>query len=139
MPLGQQPSKPRNVGLAFSGGGSRAIAFHLGCLRALHDLDLLSRVEVISSVSGGSVISAMYAYSCDPFQKFDERVVELLRRGLQRGILREMVRPVSIWRFLQNLFHRLLILCLPHATTPRTSYRTAGCYSQFQTTSSAHF
>ena len=104
LPLGQQPTRPRNVGLAFSGGGSRAIAFHLGCLRALHDLDLLSRVEVISSVSGGSVISAMYAYSTDPFQKFDERVEELLRRGLQRDILREIVRPVSIWRFLQNLF-----------------------------------
>ena len=29
------------VGLALSGGGSRAIAFHLGCLRALNDLGIL--------------------------------------------------------------------------------------------------
>ena len=26
------------IGLALSGGGSRAMAFHLGCLRALNDM-----------------------------------------------------------------------------------------------------
>ena len=99
--LGSQPEKPRNVGLALSGCGSRAIAFHLGCLRALHDLDLLSRVQVISSVSGGSVISAMYAYSNDSFEQFDARVVQLLRRGLHGDIFRHAFRPGSIWRVLQ--------------------------------------
>ena len=102
--LGTQHGKPRNVGIALSGGGSRAIAFHLGCLRALHDLDLLGRVQVLSSVSGGSIIAAMYAYSSDSFSGFDRRVVELLRRGLQHDIFREMVRLVSIWRFLQTYF-----------------------------------
>ena len=43
----------RRVGLTLSGGGSRAIAFHLGCLRALHDLGILPQVQVISTVSGG--------------------------------------------------------------------------------------
>lgn len=100
--LGVQSGKPQNVGLALSGGGSRAIAFHLGCLRALHDLDLLNRVEVISSVSGGSVISAMYAYSRESFREFDERVVELLRRGLQGDIFREVLRPISIGKVLYN-------------------------------------
>ena len=28
------------IGLALSGGGSRAIAFHLGCLRALQELEV---------------------------------------------------------------------------------------------------
>ena len=45
--LGPQSKKPQNVGLALSGGGSRAIAFHLGCLRALHDLDLLRNLTQI--------------------------------------------------------------------------------------------
>lgn len=102
MRLETQPKKPQNVGLALSGGGSRAIAFHLGCLRALHDLDLLNRVQVISSVSGGSVIAAMYAYSSDSFRELDERVVELLRRGLHVDILREGFRPASIGKVLQN-------------------------------------
>ena len=102
--LGTQPERPRNVGIALSGGGSRAIAFHLGCLRALHDLDLLGRVQILSSVSGGSIIAAMYAYSSDSFSGFDTSVRDLLSRGLQCDILREMVRPQSIWKFLQNHF-----------------------------------
>ena len=99
--LGPQPKKLRNVGLALSGGGSRAIAFHLGCLRALHDLNLLSRIQVISSVSGGSVISAMYAYSNDSFREFDARIVEFLSEGLHRDIFRELFRPASIGKLLQ--------------------------------------
>lgn len=102
MYLGLQPPKSRNVGLALSGGGSRAIAFHLGCLRALHDLDLLDRVQVISSVSGGSIISAMYAYSSKSFQEFDTRVVQLLRRGFHRDIFLQILKPSSIWRALKT-------------------------------------
>jgi integrative and conjugative element protein (TIGR02256 family) len=75
------------IGLSLSGGGSRAIAFHLGCLRALHDRGILSQVKVMSSVSGGSVIAAMYAYSEGDFEDFDARVWELLRRGLSKSIL----------------------------------------------------
>ena len=80
IPVEPSPVKTRDVGLALSGGGSRAVAFHLGCLRALNDLGLLDRLQVVSSVSGGSVISAMYAYSSESFSDFDVRVVKLLRR-----------------------------------------------------------
>lgn len=70
------------IGLALSGGGSRAIAFHLGCLRALHDLGILERVSVLSTVSGGSVIGALYAATDAPFPEFEARVRSLLERGL---------------------------------------------------------
>ncbi len=98
--LGTQNRNPQNVGLALSGGGSRAIAFHLGCLRALHDLNLLDRVQVISSVSGGSVISAMYAYSNEPFQEFEARVEQLLGRGFHRDIFYQVLRPRALWKLL---------------------------------------
>ena len=101
--LGREPENRREVGLALSGGGSRAIAFHLGCLRALDDLGLLNRLQVISSVSGGSVISAMFAYSNDSFAKFDARVVKVLRRGLTGGILRASLRPSSIGKMTLSL------------------------------------
>lgn len=106
--LGPQTKMPRNVGIALSGGGFRAIAFHLGCLRALHDLELLRRLQVISSVSGGSIISAMYAYSNDSFPEFDRRVVELLRRGLQRRIIREVYGYIfyNIARCVRRTVHR---------------------------------
>ena len=99
----------RNIGLALSGGGSRAIAFHLGCLRALHDLRLLDRIDVISSVSGGSVIAAMYAYTRDPFPTFDRRVVNLLCRGLHRDIARETLHPANLLKALPG---RLVAGCL---------------------------
>ncbi|MHB8968836.1 MAG: patatin-like phospholipase family protein [Pirellulaceae bacterium] len=77
--------RPR-LGIALSGGGSRAMAFHLGCLRALHDRGLLNQADVLSTVSGGSVIGAMYAYSDDSFEEFTQRVRHTLRQGLVWGI-----------------------------------------------------
>ena len=97
-PISLSPHPARNIGLALSGGGSRAIAFHLGCLRALHDLCLLDRIDVISSVSGGSVIAAMYAYSGDSFEDFDSRVVDRLRTGFARDIIKYSVKLVAILR-----------------------------------------
>ena len=52
-------SQPR-LGLALSGGGFRAAFFHLGVLARMAELDLLRQVEVLSTVSGGAVIGAMY-------------------------------------------------------------------------------
>ncbi len=77
------------IGLALSGGGSRAIAFHLGCLRALHDRGILDKVAVLSGVSGGSVIAALYAYNDEPFEAFACRVEAALSRGMVWGIARE--------------------------------------------------
>ena len=45
----------KRIGLALSGGGYRAAAYHIGALRALHKLGVLDKVDVISSVSGGSI------------------------------------------------------------------------------------
>lgn len=70
------------IGIALSGGGSRAIAFHLGCLRTLHRLGVLDRAKVLSTVSGGSVIGALYALHEGPFETFERQVRALLRAGL---------------------------------------------------------
>ena len=81
--------KGTNIGLALSGGGSRAIAFHLGCLRALHELGLLGDVKVISTVSGGSVIGGLYATHQGSFSTFEQRVRQLLAEGLMRSAIRK--------------------------------------------------
>lgn len=88
------------IGLALSGGGSRAIAFHLGCLRALHRLSILDQVSVVSCVSGGAVIGAAYAYSTGPFSQFEAKITSLLQSGLQAEILR---RHLLSWRFPASL------------------------------------
>ncbi len=79
------------IGLALSGGGSRAIAFHLGCLRALHDVSLLERVEILSTVSGGSVIGALYAANEAPFPVFEKKVRAILSRGFVKPAIRKVV------------------------------------------------
>lgn len=79
----------RKIGLALSGGGSRAMAFHLGCMRALHDAEVLEKVSVLSAVSGGSVIAALYAYTDDPFETFAQRVEAALAEGMVTGIARQ--------------------------------------------------
>lgn len=89
-------SNQSKIGLALSGGGSRAIAFHLGCLRALDKLGILKNINVISSVSGGSIIAGLYGYSNDPFPIFEKRVIEFLRVGLQFSILKRMLNPIFL-------------------------------------------
>ncbi len=48
------------LGLALSGGGHRAAFFHIGVLAGLAELGLLRPVQVISTVSGGSIVGALY-------------------------------------------------------------------------------
>lgn len=48
------------VGLALSGGGFRASLFHIGVLARLAELDMLRHVEILSCVSGGSILGAHY-------------------------------------------------------------------------------
>src|SRR5204863_3483438 len=48
------------VGLALSGGGHRAAFFHIGVLARLAERDRLRGVRVISTVSGGSIVGALY-------------------------------------------------------------------------------
>ncbi|HEA66940.1 MAG TPA: hypothetical protein ENI07_09005, partial [Desulfobacterales bacterium] len=88
--FGPKNTAPGKIGLALSGGGSRAIAFHLGCLRALYDRGILDDIDVISSVSGGSIIAAMFAYSNDDFAEFDKRVINLLKGGIDIQIAKEL-------------------------------------------------
>src|SRR5206468_1503671 len=67
-----------------------------GVLRALGELDLLRRVDRVSTVSGGSVFGAAWmaarAAGCD-----DARFLDDLQRALERGF----VRPALVnWRSL---------------------------------------
>ncbi len=50
-----KPTSLGNVGLALSGGGTRAVAFHLGVLKWLDCEGLWSQISYLSTVSGGSL------------------------------------------------------------------------------------
>ncbi len=46
------------IALCLSGGGYRAMVFHLGALWRLNELSCLSKLDRVSSVSGGSIVAA---------------------------------------------------------------------------------
>lgn len=104
MPKLPEPALPVNtpeaaaprIGLALSGGGSRAIAFHLGCLRALNQLGILNRIAVLSTVSGGSVIGAYFQSHSGDFESFEIRIRELLKQGLVLPMIRRIFSLLGI-------------------------------------------
>jgi predicted acylesterase/phospholipase RssA len=104
------------VGLALSGGGFRASFYHLGVLACLAERDVLRDLEVLSCVSGGSIVGACYwlklrqrMLKSEPMQH--ESYVELVRELIshfQNAVganLRRQVQPhlaQVVWRFLSD-------------------------------------
>ena len=86
--------------LAFSGGGTRAASFSYGLLEALRDVTfevegkqrrLLDEVDVISSVSGGSVTAAAYGLYGD--RVFDVFEPAFLKRNIDRILAFQALNP----------------------------------------------
>ncbi|MBM2830886.1 MAG: Patatin, partial [Gammaproteobacteria bacterium] len=83
---GEDRSDTLMVGLAFSGGGTRAAAFSYGVLEELRDITiqwegrerrLIDEVDTISSVSGGSFTAAYYGLFGDRiFEDFEEKFLK---------------------------------------------------------------
>ena len=98
-----------------SGGGTRAAAITLGTLRALDevripdtDRTLLGEVDLISSVSGGSVTAAYFALKGPA--GFDELESGFIRRdGIGQLILRA-INPVTLLQLPFDSFSRLDVL-----------------------------
>lgn len=113
-------TKPRtSVSLALSGGGIRAMVFHLGVMKHLAQRGLLENVERISTVSGGSLLVGLLLQQNQmrwpTSDQFLERSFPALReslctRSLQWDAARQLLNPLN-WRFLlsrANLLARAL-------------------------------
>ena len=83
----------RRIGLALSGGGFRAAAFHLGTFRKLEELGLLGKVDLLSCVSGGSIAGAFLAANWG-----QEDVLDRLESYLR-------TRSIAISSFLAGMFN----------------------------------
>src|SRR5512133_3552735 len=57
----EEDSPEPGIGLCLSGGGYRAMLFHLGALWRLNQAGYLPRLARVSSVSGGSIVSGVLA------------------------------------------------------------------------------
>lgn len=106
-----------------SGGGFRAALFHIGVLARLAELDVLRRVEVLSCVSGGSIIGGHYylevrkllqSKSDDDISRQDYiDIVARVRKdhleGVQRNIrTRVALNPFQTIKMLSSKFSRTM-------------------------------
>jgi NTE family protein len=82
------------VALCLSGGGYRAMLFHVGTLWRLNELAWLRKLNRVSSVSGGSITAGVFALAWKDLGfdatgvalNFNAKVVEPLRRLANIGI-----------------------------------------------------
>jgi NTE family protein len=58
-PSGMEPDD--GIGFCLSGGGYRAMLFHVGAIWRLYEASLLKKIQRISSVSGGSITAGVLA------------------------------------------------------------------------------
>lgn len=107
--------------VSLSGGGARAAAFGYGVLDALRQTpvtwknqqtNLLHQVDVISGVSGGSIIASYYAaFGAHTFPAFEQ---QFLRQSFQDNLINTMLKPgtlhnlTSPWFGRSNLLERRL-------------------------------
>jgi NTE family protein len=89
------PSQPSDgVALCLSGGGYRAMLFHLGTLWRLNELQYLPKLSRVSSVSGGSITSGVLAMNWSKLgfdgsgfaQNFDQQITQPIRRMASQSI-----------------------------------------------------
>jgi NTE family protein len=95
IPTDVTTEKPEpGVALCLSGGGYRAMIFHVGVLWRLYEAGLLKKIQRISSVSGGSITSAVLGLKWNELsfvqgnieKDFLPMVVEPLRRLARKTI-----------------------------------------------------
>jgi NTE family protein len=97
--------RDKKIGLAFSGGGFRAAAFHLGTLTKLNELGLLNNIDVLSTISGGSIVGAYYVLNQINFNVFRKDFQNILRKNL-------IIRACLSFNFLIRVFSLLATVCL---------------------------
>lgn len=96
----EHPGVEKGIALCLSGGGYRAMLFHLGSLWRLYEAGILKSVKRISSVSGGSITAGVLALnwkrlSLEP-ARIREDFVPLVVRPIRELGGRTLDRPAII-------------------------------------------
>jgi NTE family protein len=74
------------IGLCLSGGGFRAMLFHLGAFVRLNELGLLAKLDRVASVSGGSLAAGALAVAWDQLT-FDQN-------GIATNLMDRVAEPI---------------------------------------------
>lgn len=98
------PSRERKgVALCLSGGGYRAALFHLGAVRRLNELGALGKIDTITSVSGGSILSAHLAATLGDRWPSGDEVVSDFDEIIAKPFHRMANRNIRTWPLLSGL------------------------------------
>jgi NTE family protein len=89
------------VALCLSGGGYRAALFHLGALRRLNEVGALSYVNLVSTVSGGSILAGHLATYLSPWPPAGESFTDWNR--LEEAFRRFVKHDIRTWPVLKRL------------------------------------
>lgn len=106
-PVSGEPTAPdapeEGIALCLSGGGYRAMLFHLGSLWRLNEAGYLPRLDRVSSVSGGSITAGVLAMNWSKL-RFDQSGVG---SGFDDSILQPLrsvaERTVDVWAILLGI------------------------------------
>ena len=99
-----RPAISDGVALSLSGGGYRAMLFHLGALWRLNELGWLRRLDRIASVSGGSITNGVLAVAWDRLQ-FDNNGIALAFHDEVVAPVRRMAgKTIDVPAILKGLF-----------------------------------
>lgn len=94
----QETADRNGMALAASGGGFRATLYHLGSIIRLNELGLLTRMERISSVSGGSILTGMLAAAW-PRLTVKDGVITNLEKEVAAPIRAFCTRNIDVFSF----------------------------------------
>jgi len=114
--LGRFYMKGQNIGLALSGGGIRAMIFHLGLFKWLARNGLLEQVKRVSTVSGASLcVGMIYAHNNHEWptsEKFLADVLPSIKSALsidlQLSALRKLFTSPIYWNKRVNIVAQVL-------------------------------
>lgn len=119
------------LGLAMSGGGYRSAIFNYGILKGLTKIGVVSQVDYMSVVSGGSWIGTPYAMAetLDRFFDTDELSANIMEEAFESLLVNpvRMLEEAALTRpdnnYVSDLFGRLLA---------KTFLREQGDYARFK-------
>lgn len=94
----------KKIGLALSGGGYRAAIYHLGTLKKLESLGVLSKIDKLSTISGGSITGAVYCLHQGDFESFEKKMFNSLTT---KNVIKYVL---SSWKFIRFALATLLVL-----------------------------
>jgi NTE family protein len=126
------PDQPSDgIALCMSGGGYRAMLFHLGSLWRLNELHYLSKLNMVSSVSGGSITNGALAMNWSKLGfdanglalNFDQQVTQPIRNmasqtadvsSVLEGILGGVSKHI-VDHYNKFLYHHVTLQQIPDA------------------------